>query len=86
MGKIVDHKYKIEEAFRQCFYIVPDYQREYVWTEKQVTQLLEDVDEQVNGSLNSEYFMGTVLVAPATKKVQPTSTSSTGSSALRRFF
>ena len=32
--RIEDHKYSVQEAFRECFYIVPDYQREYVWTEK----------------------------------------------------
>ena len=26
----------VRTAFRECFYIVPDYQREYVWTEKEV--------------------------------------------------
>jgi hypothetical protein len=36
MARIENHKYSIEEAFRECFYIVPDYQREYVWTEKEV--------------------------------------------------
>lgn len=34
MARIENHKYSIEEAFRECFYIVPDYQREYVWTDK----------------------------------------------------
>ena len=33
MARIENHKYSIEEAFRECFYIVPDYQREYVWTD-----------------------------------------------------
>ncbi|PYC10815.1 hypothetical protein [Pseudomonas mosselii] len=36
MARIENHKYSIEEAFRECFYIVPDYQREYVWTDKEV--------------------------------------------------
>ena len=39
------YEYTIESAFKECFYIVPDYQREYVWTEKQVSKLLEDIDE-----------------------------------------
>ena len=30
MAKIENHKYSIEKAFRKCFYIFPDYQREYV--------------------------------------------------------
>ncbi|MBC2593821.1 DUF262 domain-containing protein [Ruficoccus amylovorans] len=63
MAKIENHKYTIEEAFKNCFYIVPDYQREYVWQEKEVQLLLDDIDEQV-GSTTSEYFIGTILVAP----------------------
>ena len=46
MARIENHKYSIEEAFRECFYIVPDYQREYVWTDKEVHQRLEDIGEQ----------------------------------------
>lgn len=26
MARIENHKYSIEEAFRECFYIIPDYQ------------------------------------------------------------
>lgn len=63
MAKIENYKYTIEEAFKSCFYIVPDYQREYVWQDKEVLLLLDDIDEQV-GSTTSEYFIGTVLVAP----------------------
>src|ERR1700686_4226946 len=68
MAKIEDHKYSIEEAFRECFYIVPDYQREYVWTEKEVQQLLEDVNEQFDDGDRREYFIGTVLVSPTEQK------------------
>ncbi len=68
MAKIENHKYTIEEAFRECFYIVPDYQREYVWTDKEVQQLLDDIDEQIDGDSRREYFIGTVLVAPTTER------------------
>lgn len=68
MAKIEDHKYTIEEAFRECFYIVPDYQREYVWGEKEVEQLLQDIDEEFDGGDKREYFIGTVLVSPTTQK------------------
>ncbi len=60
--RLINHKYTVEQAFKECFYVVPDYQREYVWTEIQVSQLLEDIDEQIDS--DSEYFIGTVLVAP----------------------
>jgi hypothetical protein len=36
MARIENHKYTVAEAFQECFYIVPDYQREYVWTDKEV--------------------------------------------------
>jgi uncharacterized protein with ParB-like and HNH nuclease domain len=56
MAKIEDHKYTIEEAFRECFYIVPDYQREYVWTEKEVQQLLQDIDEEFDAGGPARVF------------------------------
>src|SRR4051812_25395335 len=68
MAKIENHRYSIEEAFRDCFYIVPDYQREYVWTDKEVLQLLDDINEQIDGVSGNEYFIGMVLVSPADLK------------------
>jgi len=68
MARIENHKYSIEEAFRECFYIVPDYQREYVWTDKEVHQLLEDIGEQIDVGTTKEYFIGTVLVSPTDQK------------------
>lgn len=68
MAKIENHKYSIEEAFRECFYIVPDYQREYVWTDKEVHQLLEDINDEIDTSSTKEYFIGTILVSPSVQK------------------
>lgn len=68
MAKIENLKFDIQEAFRDCFYIVPDYQREYVWTEKEVRQLLDDIDEQVDSASDREYFIGMVLVSPTAEK------------------
>jgi len=64
MARIENHKYSLEEAFRECFYQVPDYQREYVWTEREVCQLLDDITEQAEAGNDREYFVGTVLVSP----------------------
>lgn len=68
LARIENHKYSIEEAFRECFYIVPDYQREYVWTDKEVHQLFEDIGEQIDVGTTREYFIGTVLVSPTDQK------------------
>ncbi|MGZ4053653.1 MAG: DUF262 domain-containing protein [Bacteroidia bacterium] len=51
----------IENCFKN-FYVVPDYQREYVWTEKEVTQLLLDLYEEFDSNSNKEYFIGTTVV------------------------
>ena len=69
MAKIENHKYSIEEAFRECFFIVPDYQREYVWTDKEVHQLLDDINGEIDASSTKEYFIGTILVSPSTQKI-----------------
>src|ERR1700730_256269 len=68
MAKIENYKYSIGDAFRDCFYIVPDYQREYVWTDKEVQQLLDDINEQIDAGNSREYFVGTVLVSPLGEK------------------
>lgn len=70
MARIENHKYTIEQAFRECFYIIPDFQREYVWTEKEVLQLLNDINEQIDGGSTREYFIGTVLVSPVDAQKQ----------------
>ena len=67
MARIENHKYSIEQAFRECFYIVPDYQREYVWTDKEINLLIDDINEQIETSNPREYFIGTVLVSPTEK-------------------
>ena len=63
MSKITNHQYTISEAFNECFYIVPDYQREYVWTEKEVHQLLQDIADQMEIAGSQHYFIGMVLVS-----------------------
>jgi Protein of unknown function DUF262/Protein of unknown function (DUF1524) len=48
------------------FYVVPDYQREYIWGELEVEQLLDDVhaEFQANERTDSEYFVGSIVVCP----------------------
>ncbi len=49
------------------FYVVPDYQREYVWETKEVGLLLEDIRKEFvvsSKGAGSEYYMGTLVVCP----------------------
>lgn len=51
---IGNFKYTVQQAFRECFYEIPDYQRAYVWEEGEVQQLLEDIDEQFRADVARE--------------------------------
>jgi len=52
----------VEECFKD-FYIVPDYQREYVWrAEHEVYQLLIDLYDEFSADKTKEYFIGTTVV------------------------
>ena len=51
----------LEKCF-QNFYVVPDYQREYVWEEQQVNQLLNDIYEEYDDNSDKEYFIGSIVV------------------------
>ncbi len=51
----------VEKCFGS-FYNVPDYQREFVWeSDKQVQQLLSDIEEAYNADSRKEYFIGTTV-------------------------
>lgn len=60
--KIESEKLEIIKAFRDYSYVVPDYQREYIWKEKNVSQLLSDISEEYIDSHDSEYFIGSIVV------------------------
>lgn len=51
----------------QSFYVVPDYQREYVWETDQVEQLLGDIFGELGSRAEGavpEYFIGSIVVCP----------------------
>jgi uncharacterized protein with ParB-like and HNH nuclease domain len=51
------------ELFGQ-FFVVPNFQREYVWGTEEVRQLLEDINSEFSASdrdPDSEYFIGTIV-------------------------
>lgn len=55
--------YSVEKCFKNNFFIVPDYQREYVWkADEQVAQLLTDVYDAYASDKKKEYFIGTTVV------------------------
>jgi hypothetical protein len=62
---------KVADTF-QSFYIVPDYQREYVWEPERVEKLLTDIyyeSEGVDAPNAPEYFIGSIVVCPGSHGV-----------------
>jgi uncharacterized protein with ParB-like and HNH nuclease domain len=55
------------------FFVVPNFQREYVWQTGEVRQLLEDVYAEYSDSdrnKDSEYFIGTIVTCVGDDAVQ----------------
>lgn len=52
------------------FYLVPDYQREYVWDSEEVEQLLQDIHaERGSADAAPEYFIGSIVVCANAQRV-----------------
>lgn len=60
--KILFNEYSVIKLFGN-FYQIPDYQREYVWGEDQVKQLLNDIYGEFDSSPDTEYFLGSIVVS-----------------------
>jgi uncharacterized protein with ParB-like and HNH nuclease domain len=61
MNKITTYDYCLSDVFKN-FYVVPDYQREYVWKTDNVSELLADIFQQFSDNFESEYFIGSIVV------------------------
>ncbi|HEY2346501.1 MAG TPA: DUF262 domain-containing HNH endonuclease family protein [Xanthomonadaceae bacterium] len=63
--KIESSDLSIEQVYKD-FYVVPDYQREYVWSEDNVLQFAEDIYDEFYGPRGDlipevEYFIGSIV-------------------------
>ena len=54
---IIDADSSIFKSVRYC---IPLYQRDYAWEEKQIVQLIEDIDDV---KLGDNYYIGSLIVA-----------------------
>ena len=64
MQTIDSQDLSLRELFND-FYVVPSYQREYVWDTRQVERLLQDINTEYSfndRSADSEYFIGSTVV------------------------
>ncbi|MGK7923623.1 MAG: DUF262 domain-containing protein [Trichodesmium sp.] len=64
MATIESQDMTLEKLFDE-FYVIPDYQREYVWEEKEVNEFIQDIYEEFSEQIKnsySEYFIGSIIV------------------------
>lgn len=57
-------EFSIKELFQSGGYIVPIYQRNYAWGEKEINQLVDDIDDycKENEDKDKNYYIGTLVV------------------------
>lgn len=59
--------YPINTMFKEKWYIVPEYQRAYVWDKEKIEELLSDINFSLNNG-NPEYFIGSIILSKTTTK------------------
>ncbi|MDJ0516864.1 MAG: DUF262 domain-containing HNH endonuclease family protein [Trichodesmium sp. MO_231.B1] len=70
MATIESQDMTLEKLFDE-FYVIPDYQREYVWEEKEVNEFIQDIYEEFSEQIQnsySEYFIGSIIVCSRGEK------------------
>ena len=61
MKEIKSAKIKVMDVFKN-WYIVPSYQRHYVWEEDNINALLEDIKDNYLVRNDEEYFLGSYII------------------------
>lgn len=59
--KIESDKLLIKDVFTKWFRI-PEYQRPYVWSNDQISELMDDIMQARNSNPESEYFLGSMVL------------------------
>lgn len=62
-GKIDANKEVLQKIFSQDFwFVIPEYQRSYVWQKDNVTELLDDLFFAYKNKPDNEYFLGSLVL------------------------
>lgn len=67
-GHIAFQQIGLGEILKQYRLAVPANQREYSWTEREVTMLLQDLAKAINDG-DGDYFLGTVVTIPRSEEL-----------------
>lgn len=61
MKEIKSAKIQVKDVFGK-WYVVPSYQRHYVWEEDNINALLEDINDNYIDKNDEEYFLGSFII------------------------
>lgn len=61
-NEIKAEKINLNEVFSGFWFLVPEYQRSYVWEEDNINDLLDDLWYAYKNNLNKEYFLGSLVL------------------------
>jgi len=68
MGKEIEtDKIILRKLFEDFWFLIPEYQRPYVWTSDNVNDLLEDLQFAYKNNLDDEYFVGSLVLKKVTQ-------------------
>lgn len=61
-GKILTEKKTIKEIFSEFWFRIPEYQRNYVWGDDEINELLNDLDYAMTNNSDGDYFLGSLVL------------------------
>ena len=59
--EIKSEKILVKDIFANLWFRIPEYQRPYMWTHEEVTELLDDLVFASTNNPDTEYFMGSIV-------------------------
>ncbi len=62
MAEIKSEKIKLNNLFKRFWFNIPEYQRNYVWEEDQINDLLDDLKFAFDIYREKEYFLGSLVL------------------------
>lgn len=67
-NSFVQQLYTLPEIFEGKFFYIPDYQRGYAWDDKQIEELLKDVEHLLLDATAVRHFTGTLVLSQVLNK------------------
>jgi uncharacterized protein with ParB-like and HNH nuclease domain len=53
----------LPSIFKNRLFTIPDYQRGYAWDEKEVKEMLKDIDHLINDGIEMRHYTGTLVLS-----------------------